>query len=287
MVLITMSSCNRPITKFTAEQQEDLSAPATIHFENESKKADFYHWDFGDGDSSFLVSPSHTFYKPGKYVVTLHSSNEKKSTLKRKEITITSPRFTMIEIQTPYGDMLVELFDDTPQHKENFLKLIKEEYFKDLLFHRIIDGFMIQGGDPDSRNAPAGKNLGAGGPGYQIPAEIEAGHKHFKGALAAARQGDMVNPEKKSSGSQFYIVHGNSTSADELKMMARRNNIEYTEEEINQYIENGGTPFLDNQYTVFGQIIKGLDVIDKIAKVETNRADRPMEDIKMNIIEIQ
>ncbi|WP_236974520.1 peptidylprolyl isomerase [Membranihabitans maritimus] len=283
---LSISACNRPVSRFTTSSDE-VSAPATIHFNNESKNADFYLWYFGDGDSSFLANPEHTYYKPGDYKVILQSIKEGKANTRHKKITITSPTFSMIEIQTKFGNMIVKLYDDTPEHKENFLELTREGFYNDLLFHRVIDGFMIQGGDPDSRDAPENKRLGSGGPGYQISSEIEAGHRHFKGALAAARKGDMVNPEKESSGSQFYIVHGTIPSEDDLKMFQRRNKLDYSDEEMEQYLEAGGTPFLDGQYTVFGQVIKGLEVIDKIAKSNTDNADRPAENIKMQIVEIK
>lgn len=286
LVLSIAVGCNRPVSKFKVAEEEK-PAPAEVQFSNESRKADFYKWYFGDGDTSFLENPTHTYYKPGEYEVTLEAINEKKSTKRTKKLMVASPEKSLVEIETPHGNMIVELFDDTPQHKENFLELVRENFYDDLLFHRVIDGFMIQGGDPQSRNADPGSRLGGGGPGYQVPAEIDAGHKHIKGALAAARQGDAVNPEKKSSGSQFYIVHGGEVSQDNLEMFGRRNNTTYTEDEIKAYEEKGGTPFLDGQYTVFGQIIKGLDVIDKIAETRTSQGDRPVEDIPMKITEIK
>ena len=170
-------------------------------------------------------------------------------------------------IETSYGVIKVKLYDSTPKHKANFLKLAKEGYYNDLLFHRVISKFMIQGGDPNSRNAPAGAMLGAGGPSELIPAEI--GAKHFKGALAAARTGGPGNPEKKSSGSQFYIVQGDIINPAQLQMLASQKGITYTEEEQKKYSTLGGAPFLDGDYTVFGEVIEGLDVIDKIAAVQT------------------
>lgn len=188
---------------------------------------------------------------------------------------------TYVVIETEHGKMKAELYESTPLHKENFLKLIKEDYYKDLLFHRVIKGFMIQGGDPDSRGSAPGAPLGMGGPGYTIPAEI--GAKHVKGALSAARLGDGANPKKASSGSQFYIVQGKPLSENEISQWEQRNKLTYTPEEKTQYIQNGGAPFLDNQYTVFGRVVEGLEVIDKIAAEATDRADRPVKDVKMNI----
>lgn len=284
-VLIT-TACNRPVSKFTIVEDE-IPAPAEIQFENESKKADFYTWYFGDGDTSFHKNPSHTYYKPGEYEVTLKAINTKKSRTQTKKIMIAPPEKSLVEIVTPFGNMIVELYDDTPQHQQNFLELTRKGFYDSLLFHRVIDGFMIQGGDPQSKNARPADRLGAGGPGYQIPAEIEANHKHIKGALAAARQGDAVNPEKKSSGSQFYIVHGSDIKQDDLKVFSKRNSITYDEDDIQAYETYGGTPFLDGQYTVFGQVIKGLEVIDKIANARTGQGDRPLENITMSITEIK
>lgn len=184
-------------------------------------------------------------------------------------------------IETSYGVIKVKLYDSTPKHKANFLKLAKEGYYNDLLFHRVISKFMIQGGDPNSRNAPAGAMLGAGGPSELIPAEI--GAKHFKGALAAARTGGPGNPEKKSSGSQFYIVQGDIINPAQLQMLASQKGITYSEEEAKKYSTLGGVPFLDGDYTVFGEVIEGLDVIDKIAAVQTDANNRPFTDVKMKV----
>lgn len=193
--------------------------------------------------------------------------------------TSTGPRMAIIE--TEYGNMTVELYDSTPQHRDNFVKLVEEGFYKDLLFHRIIAGFMIQGGDPQSRGAAQGVNLGGGGPGYQIPQEI--GAPHFKGTLAAARTGDGVNPERKSSGSQFYIVQGTPQSDASLDGMAQRKGFSYNDAQRKKYKEVGGTPMLDMDYTVFGEVVEGLDVIDKIAAVQTAPGDRPLKDVKMDI----
>lgn len=186
-----------------------------------------------------------------------------------------------VRIETSMGDMVVELYESTPQHKENFLKLVEESFYDSLLFHRVIRGFMVQGGDPKSRNASPTAQLGAGGPGYTIPAEI--GAPHFKGTLAAARQGDMVNPNRESSGSQFYIVHGSPVSDQMLDNIEKQFGYKYNEAQRQKYQELGGTPQLDGQYTVFGEVVEGMDVIDKIANVRTRQGDRPVEDVWMKI----
>jgi len=187
-----------------------------------------------------------------------------------------------VQVQTEYGNMTFELYNSTPAHRDNFVKLVKEGYYNDLLFHRVIKGFMIQGGDPNSKGAGPNVPLGQGGPGYTLPAEIAA--PHFKGTLAGARQGDAVNPQKESSGSQFYISQGRTYGADELNRMGQSKGIQYSEAQIAKYQEVGGVPFLDMEYTVFGEIVDGMEVIDKIANVQTGQADRPVKDMKMKVV---
>jgi peptidyl-prolyl cis-trans isomerase B (cyclophilin B) len=197
-------------------------------------------------------------------------------------VSCSSDSKTYVTIETEFGNMKVELYDSTPKHKENFIKLVKEGFYKDLLFHRVIPQFMIQGGDPNSRGAAMGVPLGSGGPNYKLDAEI--GAPHFKGTLAAARQGGAINPKKQSSGSQFYLVQGKIQTDQELDGYERRGNFKYNQEQRNKYKTIGGTPALDNDYTVFGEVVEGLDVIDKIAGVKTNESDRPYDDVKMNIV---
>lgn len=195
---------------------------------------------------------------------------------------------SVVKIKTPKGKMLVWLYDETPKHKENFLKLADSGYYNDLLFHRVIKDFMIQGGDPTSKNAQPKAKLGEGGPGYTIAAEFDTAFFHKKGALAAARTGDHINPTKASSGSQFYIVQGKKYSKAQLKNLEARiksknPNFKFTEKQIKAYQEVGGTPFLDGSYTVFGEVVYGLDVVDEIATVETKPNNRPVEDVTMSI----
>ena len=184
-------------------------------------------------------------------------------------------------ISTEQGDMKITLLESTPKHTENFKKLVSEGFYDGLLFHRVIKGFMIQGGDPDSKGATAQQPLGSGGPGYTIPAEI--GVPHFKGMLSAARLGGPSNPEKESSGSQFFIVQGGPVSDEELTAIERNKGIKYTPAQREKYLKLGGSPMLDADYTVFGEVVEGLDVIDKIADVEKDPRDRPMKDVKMTI----
>ena len=191
-------------------------------------------------------------------------------------------------IHTEFGDITVQLSDSTPQHRDNFIKIAEEGFYDNLLFHRVMKGFMVQGGDPESLDAEAGKRLGGGGPGYTIEAEMKPGLVHVKGALAAARQPDSVNPEKKSSGSQFYLVHGKTWKPGELmslesKIQAQFPEFAYTDEMKTMYSEEGGAPFLDMNYTVFGFVVDGLDIIDSIAAVKVAAGNRPVDDVKFSV----
>ncbi len=240
----------------------------------------------------------------------------------------------LVTIKTKYGDMVAVLYDETPKHKANFIKLAKEHYFDSLLFHRVIQGFMIQGGDPESKKSPAGQRLGNGGPGYTIDAEFNPKLFHEKGSLSAARLSDQMNPQKASSGSQFYIVQGKKHTDSEIKLDQQKFGMalqqffqkpenktyydsiskfyqtrdekgyeayilalkpivesqlgisvekEVSPEKIKAYTTVGGTPILDGEYTVFGKVIKGLDIIDKIAGEAKNQDDRPEQDILMQV----
>lgn len=184
-------------------------------------------------------------------------------------------------IKTDLGDIKIKLFESTPRHTENFIKLAKEGYYDDLLFHRIMKGFMIQGGDPKSKGASPTANLGSGGPGYQI--EHEIGQYHYRGSLAAAR---TPNPEKKSSGSQFYIVDGSPVTDQMLDGFERRNGVSYSAAERELYKKVGGAPVLDGEYTVYGEVISGMEVVDKIATAPAPpnpNGSRPFDDIKMKV----
>ncbi len=181
---------------------------------------------------------------------------------------------TLVLIKTSEGAITVKLYNDTPLHRDNFIKLIKQGWYNGSPFHRVINNFMIQGG---------GNKDGKQDPGYTIPAEIKANHIHKKGALAAARKGDQVNPNKESSGSQFYIVQGQKYDANTLNMMSARSKTAYTEEQKKTYSTVGGTPHLDNAYTVFGEVIDGFDVIDRIATTKTGAGDVPVQPITMTI----
>lgn len=198
------------------------------------------------------------------------------------------PKRPLVEIRTELGTMVVALYNETPVHRDNFLKLVQEGAYDSLLFHRVIKGFMLQGGDPESRYATPGTALGMGDPGYTLPAEIVPGLVHERGSLAAARQGDQVNPDRRSSGMQFYIVDGRTYEAADLDRFAHRaasngDTLVYTAENKAVYAREGGTPHLDGAYTVFGKVVSGQEVIDAIAAVPRDPADRPLKDIRMTM----
>jgi len=209
------------------------------------------------------------------------ASDEQTEATQETTIERNMDELTKVVFKTSMGDITIALYDNTPLHKENFLKLVKDNYYDGVLFHRIIQGFMIQTGDPDSKGAPTGKQLGMGGPDYTIPAEFRKENYHKRGAVAAARQGDQVNPTKASSGSQFYIVDGQKFSSDQLQQISYQYKISFTNEQLEVYTTVGGAPFLDMQYTVFGEVVEGMDVVDKIAAQKKDRFDRPFNDIKI------
>lgn len=191
----------------------------------------------------------------------------------------------LVTINTQYGPMRLLLYDQTPKHKENFIKLVKQKYYDSLLFHRVIPNFMIQGGDPNSRKASSGEVLGNGDVGYKIPVEIVPTLFHKKGSLAAARDN---NPEKASSGCQFYVVHGRAWPDDELQKQVDRSHMRapervFTNEQKQTYKTLGGSPHLDGSYTVFGEVIDGLALVDSIAKQPRDPQDRPKRDIRMTV----
>ncbi len=200
----------------------------------------------------------------------------------QKDSTVTKKdRKKDVLLQTSMGDIIIRLSDSTPLHRDNFLKLVKVGFYDSLLFHRVMKDFMIQGGDPNSKNAEAGVQLGNGGPGYTVPAEFRTTLFHKKGVIAAARMSDNVNPEKASSGSQFYIAQGKIYTDAELDLLetgrvGKKIPALYRE----AYKTIGGIPHLDQGYTVYGEVVKGLEVIDKIAAAQTSR-DRPLTDIKI------
>ena len=222
---------------------------------------------------------------------TVFAQAPKKATPIKKSVpvVVTKKKSTekLVEITTEYGVMIARLYDSTPLHRDNFLKLVQEKFYDSLLFHRVIKNFMLQGGDPTSKNADSSASLGGGSaPGERIAAEFRPNFFHKKGALAAARDG---NPEKASSNCQFYIVQGNKVDTAQLNQVYQQSvknnnpNFIYSAQQKEIYQRMGGTPFLDQNYTVFGEIISGLNVIDKIAAIPTRSGDRPIKNVIMKI----
>ncbi|MFK8056200.1 MAG: peptidylprolyl isomerase [Saprospiraceae bacterium] len=274
LALLVFSACAKPIAKFSSDLS-DNTAPASIGFANESVKADTYLWDFGDGQSSTDANPSHRYATSGNYLVTLQASAKDEVSTESRYLQILAPASCLVEITTSHGKIVVSLSDKTPLHRDNFLKLVEEGFYTDLLFHRIVNGFVVQGGDPTG--------LGTGGPGYEIPAEFDQELAHIRGALAAARTPDEENPERKSSGSQFYIVSGRPVEEQDLDGMQISKGISYSYETRAAYLENGGLPILDADYTVFGQVIEGMEVIDALINVAVDDQSRPEEDVTMKM----
>ena len=197
-----------------------------------------------------------------------------------------------VMLETTAGNILLTLYDDTPRHRDNFLKLVYEQFYDSLLFHRVIKNFMIQGGDPDSRHAEPGVTLGEGSTDYTVEAEFFSSegrllHPHKRGALAAAREGDSENPERRSSGCQFYIVWGKTYATQQLYQIGDKveaqtdHRVTMTDELLDLYRKVGGVPHLDGQYTVFGEVTEGLDVVDRIQQVQTDDYDRPIDDVRI------
>jgi peptidyl-prolyl cis-trans isomerase B (cyclophilin B) len=207
-------------------------------------------------------------------------TNNSKNTTKENTINIKMDTSKYIIISTDLGDIKIRLYDETPLHRDNFLKLAQEGFLDSTLFHRVISEFMLQGGDPDSKNAQPGQRLGMGSNGYRVPAEFNKNLIHKKGALAAARDN---NPAKASSGCQFYLVQGKTYTPHELAVLAQRTGNNWTAEQLKTYETIGGAPFLDMNYTVFGEVVSGLDVIDKIAAEAKDANDRPYKDIRMKV----
>jgi cyclophilin family peptidyl-prolyl cis-trans isomerase len=204
----------------------------------------------------------------------------KKPVVKAKPIAVPAEVFTRVKISTDLGEIVVKLYNKTPQHRDNFIKLVGDHFYDSLLFHRVISGFMVQGGDPNSKAAPAGSRLGMGDVGYTIPAELDSTLYHKRGALCAAR---TDNPEKASSGCQFYIVHGRKSSDGELDNIQMQRGFTYSPAQRMTYKMNGGTPMLDKNYTVFGEVESGMEVIDSIATVAKDGNNRPIADVRMRM----
>ncbi len=213
-----------------------------------------------------------------KKTVSTVKRTTKKPVIKPKPVIAPIEIFTRVKISTVLGEIVVKLYNKTPLHRDNFIKLVTDHFYDSLLFHRVINGFMIQGGDPNSKNTVAGSMLGMGDVGYTIPAEFDSTLFHKRGALCAAR---TENPEKASSGCQFYIVDGRKISDGELDNIQMQRGIKFSPAKRMTYKMNGGTPNLDTNYTVFGEVEAGMEVIDKIATAPRDGNNRPVTDVRM------
>ena len=206
-----------------------------------------------------------------------------KNYLNEKEINME----TKVLLETSLGNITIKLYDETPKHRDNFIKLVNDGFYEGVLFHRIISGFMIQGGDPDSKNAAPNQHLGAGSVGYTLPAEfIYPKYYHKKGALAAARTGDAVNPERASSAMQFYIVTGKHFTEHELNKREKEENITFTPEQREAYKLEGGAPDLDGDYTIFGHVTRGLKIVQKIELTPVDYNDHPLKEVRIKKMKI-
>jgi peptidyl-prolyl cis-trans isomerase B (cyclophilin B) len=203
------------------------------------------------------------------------------SVSKKAPIVVLKP--VQVKLTTDSGTIILMLYDKTPMHRDNFVKLIKEKFYDGLLFHRVVNNFMIQGGDPDSKNAKPGIHLGDGSLKYTIPAEFDTSLFHKRGALAAAREADESNPKKASSSTQFYIVDGQTFTDNQLNRIEEKNKIHIPQNHREFYKTTGGDPFLDMNYTVFGEVISGIEVVEKIANAPKDENNRPLHDIKMGM----
>lgn len=240
----------------------------------------------------FLITAC--FFVTGTQAQVKNKTTTKKALVKTKktlpkpaamaDTSVVKEQFTRVRISTNMGDIIVRLYNKTPKHRDNFVKLVNDHFYDSVLFHRVIKDFMIQGGDPNSKHAAPGEFLGAGDVGYTIPAEFDSTLYHKKGALCAAR---TDNPAKASSGCQFYIVQGRKSSDGELDNIQMANRLHYTSAQRMTYKMNGGTPFLDMNYTVFGEVESGMEVVDKIAAAPANNSNRPNADISMRMEVLQ
>ena len=282
ITLLLLISCGGgPEPSFAVGYANGEQNPTQLKFSNTTVGADSHLWYFGDDGTSTEDSPVHDFQIFGDVMVILEATKGMTSNRDTQYVNIPEPPRKKVRIETPMGIMVAELYNSTPAHRDNFLKLASEGFYDSLLFHRIMDNFMIQGGDPNSKGSDMEQRLGTGGPGYTTPAKIR--ELHYKGSLAAARQPDSVNPNKASSGSQFYIAEGKPYSSIELAKVGAQYGNTYNEEQKKIYANIGGTPFLDGQYSVFGRIIEGLEVIDTLSRVKVNSVNRPLKDVAMKI----
>ncbi len=274
LVLCTLlSACTKPISQFRTVST-DLTAPATIDFENLSTGAESYIWKIDSKIVSDSVGLNHIFLSSGRHTIELISTKGSKKSISKQDIFIEAPSECLVYMLTNLGPLLLSLSDKTPIHRDNFLDLVASSYYDGIKFHRVINGFMVQAGDPKTNSAsqkiPYKK---------EIKEEINTGLLHYKGALAAARMPDNINPERASSGTQFYIVEGQTQTPESIEQHGYSKLFDYTEDQKLRYIQEGGTPQLDGDYTVFGHLIDGYDTLEAISNTATDNRDNPIDPV--------
>jgi len=279
--LATLIGCSKPIADFTLIS-DSTSAPTKVKFKNTSVGAETYQWKINGKPLSDSVDINHQFLSSGRYTVDLTAAKGQKKSHVSKEFIVDAPIDCLVYMETSLGPLLLSLSELTPIHRDNFLKLVELSYYNDIAFHRVIDGFMIQAGDDRTRKVK--KRIQHE---EEIEEEISFELMHHKGALAAARMPDDINPERASSGTQFYIVDGRDVTIEELERVEAGKLFDYTEEQKEEYISKGGAPQLDGEYTVFGILIDGFDTLEKIVKAKTDNRDNPEEAVRiLNVMSI-
>lgn len=272
LLFLLATACSKPVANFLVEGNNLL--PSQVSLINKSSNADSYIWKV---NGEIIGNEEHAefcFFESGLQEIELTAVKGSKTNLYSQKFYTEATSACLVLMRTNYGDLILSLSENTPQHLNNFVELVNQNFYTDVPFHRVIDGFMIQGGDQKLRKTPF-----KGGLINEVPHEIGTDMYHVRGALSAARMPDNVNPEKKSSGSQFYIVDGTAVDIERLKDIESSQLLNYTDDQIDNYLKNGGAPQLDGEYTVFGHLVEGYDVLDAISKVETDERDKPLKDV--------
>ncbi len=276
IILTLLSACSRPVARFSADN--DLETGKPVRFVSDSENAESYKWYIDDEEVASNEDLEYLFLGSGRHNIRLEARKGTSSHSIEKEVLVSASDECRYLIRTNMGDMLIALYEETPRHLKNFVELVEKGFYTDRIFHRVIEGFMIQGGSAQGTSFAGRK---------EIRQEILTDFVHHKGAVAAARMPDDINPEKESSGTQFYIVHGRQVNESTLLDYASEKLIDYSDEQIEKYLANGGTPQLDGEYTIFAYLLDGYDTLDKIAAVDTDKNDKPLADvIILEIIEI-
>ena len=268
-----MNACAKPISNFNSPPGV-YTAPTYINFKNQSTGSDSYVWKIDSEIVSDSTDLNHLFLDSGRHTIELVSTKGSKESISQRDIFIEAPTECLVYILTNYGPLIVSLSDKTPGHRDNFLQLVSTSFYEGIKFHRVINGFMIQAGDPKTN--PTSRKIKHP---KEIKEEISKDLLHYRGALAAARLPDNVNPTKASSGTQFYIVEGQQLTTDAIEEYGYNRLEGYSEDQKLQYLSHGGTPQLDGEYTVFGQLIDGYDTLDKISNVKTDKSNKPIEPV--------